>query len=94
MSLAEQMGIPGSTPEEKQRALVGRIWEMYDLLGMPKTIRDAGVPEQEFLDKLPEYIEMVKAIGHIYWIRGFRGDDSLRELYLQAYYGIDEEDLK
>lgn len=94
LPLAEQMGIPGSTPEEKQRALVGRIWEMYDLLGMPKTIRDAGVPEQEFLDKLPEYIEMVKAIGHIYWIRGFQGDDSLRELYLQAYYGIDKEDLK
>jgi len=31
---------------------------------------------------------MVKDIGHIYWIKGFKGDDSLRELYLQSYYGI------
>ena len=88
LDLADQLGLPGNTAEEKQRSLVERIWALYDEMGMPKTIQEAGVPEAEFLEKLPEYIEMVKNIGHIYWIRGFRGDESLRELYLQSYYGI------
>lgn len=88
-AIAEQLGLPGETAEEKQRNLVARIWEIYDTLGMKKTIRDLGVPEEEFLANLPGYIEMVKQIGHIYWLKGFRGDESLRELYLQAYYGID-----
>lgn len=88
-AVAEQLGLPGETAEEKQRNLVERIWEIYDTLGMKKTIRDLGVPEEEFLVNMPEYMEMVKQIGHIYWIKGFRGDESLRQLYLQAYYGMD-----
>lgn len=88
VDIADQLGLPGETAEEKQRNLVNYIWDIYDVLGMPKTIRETGVPEQEFLDNLPRYIEMVKEIGHIYWIKGFKGDDSLRDLYLQSYYGI------
>lgn len=88
VEIADQLGLPGQTAEEKQRNLVYLIWEIYDILGMPKTIKETGVPEQEFLDNLPKYIEMVEEIGHIYWVKGFKGDDSLRELYLQSYYGI------
>jgi len=88
LEIAEQLGLPGDTAEEKQRGLVELIWQIYDTLGMPKTVRETGVPEQAFLDNLPRYIEMVREIGHIYWIKGFKGDDSLRELYLQSYYGI------
>lgn len=89
LEVAEQLGVQGNTPEEKQRNLVRRIWSMYDILNMPKTIQDAGVPEEAFLEKLPDYIDMVKNIGHIYWIKGFLGDESLRELYLRAYYGME-----
>jgi len=88
LEIAEQLGIPGENAEEKQRGLVDMIWQIYDILGMPKTVRDTGVPERAYLDNLPKYVEMVEKIGHIYWIKGFKGVDSLRELYLQSYYGI------
>ena len=64
---------------------------LYDELGMPKTLKETGIPEEEFFANLPQYIEMVKEIGHIYWIAGFKGDDSLEGLYRMSYYGLKEE---
>lgn len=87
--LAIQLGIPGDDDQTRQRKLVKLIWQIYDTLNMPKTIQETGIPEKEFLENLPTYIEMVKEIGHIYWIKGFRGDDSLKDIYLQAYYGTE-----
>ena len=54
-------------------------------------MKETGIPEEEFFANLPQYIEMVKEIGHIYWIAGFKGDDSLEGLYRMSYYGLKEE---
>ena len=91
LDIAEQMGMPGETAYEKQRNLIDYIWKLYDELGMPKTLKETGIPEEEFFANLPQYIEMVKEIGHIYWIAGFKGDDSLEGLYRMSYYGLKEE---
>lgn len=88
LDIAEQLGMPGETSDEKQKALIDFIWKMYDEIGMPKTLQEIGISEEEFMANIPTYIEMVKEIGHIYWIRGFKGDDTLEELYKQAYYGL------
>lgn len=90
LDIAEQLGMPGETPYEKQRALIDFIWKMYDEIELPKTLRETGIPEEEFVAAIPSYIEMVKEIGHIYWIKGFQGDDTLEGLYKQAYYGLTE----
>lgn len=90
LDIAKQLGMPGETPCEKQRALVDLIWKIYDEIGLPKTLRETGIPEEEFIAAIPSYIEMVKEIGHIYWIKGFQGDDTLEGLYKQAYYGLTE----
>ena len=91
LDIAEQMGMPGETAYEKQRNLIDYIWKLYDELGMPKTLKETGIPEKEFFANLPQYIEMVKEIVHIYWITGFKGDDSLEGLYRMSYYGLKEE---
>jgi acetaldehyde dehydrogenase/alcohol dehydrogenase len=83
--IAEELGFSGG---DRQKKLVEKIWEIYDAIGIPRTLRETGVPENEFLSGIPEYIRQVKEIGHIYWIRGFRGDGDLEGLYKQAYYGI------
>jgi acetaldehyde dehydrogenase/alcohol dehydrogenase len=83
--IADQLGLTG---EDKQRKVVERIWEIYDAIGVPRTLKETGIPEDEFLAAIPEYIRQVKEIGHIYWIRGFRSDDDLEGLYKRAYYGL------
>lgn len=90
LDIAQQLGMPGETSYEKQRALIDFIWKMYDEIGLPKTLRETGIPEEEFVAAIPSYIDMVKEIGHIYWIKGFQGDDTLEGLYKQAYYGLTE----
>lgn len=91
LDIAQQMEMPGNTSYEKQRNLIDYIWHMYDELGMPRTIRETGIPEEEFIANIPSYVEMVKEIGHIYWIKGFKGEGTLLELYKQAYYGLTEK---
>lgn len=86
-AIADQLGITGKDDREKQQKLIDRIVQLRKNIGIPHTIQEAGVPEDEFLKNLPSYIESVKAIGHIYWIKGFKGDDSLKDLYLKCYYG-------
>ncbi|MCI8402207.1 MAG: iron-containing alcohol dehydrogenase [Lachnospiraceae bacterium] len=90
LDIAEQMGMPGESAYDKQRNLIEHIWNLYDEVGMPKTLKETGIPEEEFLAAIPSYIEMVKEIGHIYWIRGYQGDETLKDLYRQAYYGLTE----
>ncbi len=44
----------GSNAEESRRRLFMAVEELLDTLGMPRTLRAAGVKEQDFLDALPE----------------------------------------
>ncbi len=88
VDLAVSLGMQGDTLQQKQRNLVEHIWNMYDILGMPKTIKEVGVPEEEFIAQIPKFIDMVVEIGHVDWIKGYKGADSLKQLYLDAYYGI------
>ncbi len=44
----------GREPEESRRRLFDGVSHLLDVLGMPRTLRDAGVDEQEFLAALPE----------------------------------------
>ena len=48
--VAEQLGIEGSG-EEKQKKLIEKIWALYDEIQMPKTLKEAGVPEKEYRKK-------------------------------------------
>ena len=43
----------GHEPEESRRRLFAGVEALLDRLGMPRTLRDAGVDEHEFLDALP-----------------------------------------
>jgi acetaldehyde dehydrogenase/alcohol dehydrogenase len=44
----------GSSPEESRRRLFGEVEDLLDTLGMPRTLRAAGVGEDAFLEALPE----------------------------------------
>ena len=44
----------GRAPEESRRRLFTAVENLLDTLGMPRTLRAAGVEEAAFLDALPE----------------------------------------
>ena len=51
-SLAKKLGLKADTVEEGVNSLVERIKELNENLGIPKSFKDAGIDEKEFLAKL------------------------------------------
>lgn len=86
--LARQVGLQGSD-DEVEKALVERIFDMNRSMDVPLCLRDAGVPEDEFLARLPRYIEEVLANPSLDMHCYKPTRDELEALYRQTYYGIE-----
>ncbi|NLL76908.1 MAG: iron-containing alcohol dehydrogenase [Clostridiales bacterium] len=84
--VADQLEITG-TSEEKQKRLVKRIWEMYKEVQMPVTLEEAGIPEQEYLDKIPSYIKMASQDANIIFAPKEASEAELENLYRSFYFG-------
>jgi acetaldehyde dehydrogenase/alcohol dehydrogenase len=55
--IAEFLGLSGKTDEAKLAALIARLDELKAAVGIKKTIRDYGVDEANFLERLDEMTE-------------------------------------
>ena len=82
--------INGDGPEERARKterLVQAIEQLKRDLGIPVSLKEAGVPEAEFLEKLDEMAE--KAFDDQCTVSNPRYPliSELKELYRKAYYG-------
>jgi acetaldehyde dehydrogenase / alcohol dehydrogenase len=55
--IADYLNLGGSTEEEKVELLIKAIDELKDAVGMPKTIKEAGVSEKKFYATLDEMSE-------------------------------------
>ena len=84
--VAEQLGIEGSE-EEKQKKLIERIWALYDEIQMPRTLKEAGVPEKEYLEKIPAYISRAMNDANVLMAPKNPTEEELDGLYRQFYYG-------
>ncbi len=84
--VADQLQITGSS-EEKQKKLVKRIWEMYEEIRMPLTLKETGIPEQEYLDKIPSYIKTASQDANIMFAPKELAEEELNNLYRSFYYG-------
>lgn len=84
---ARSIGLTGSDGE-LCRGLVEYIWKLYDEIEMPKTLRAAGVPEQEYLSRIPAYIERSMGDYNIVLAPKDPTREELEALYRQMYYGV------
>ena len=50
--IARKVGLPASTTEEGVTSLIAAIQKLNSDLNIPKSFKDAGVPEEEFLAKI------------------------------------------
>ena len=51
-NIAKKLGLPANSKEEGVNSLVKAVQELMDKLNMPKSIKECGVDEQEFMAKL------------------------------------------
>ena len=85
--VATALGLKGDTDAEKVEALIVAIDELKEKVGLPKTIKDAGVDEEKFLTTLDQMVEdafddQCTGANPRYPLMS-----EIKQMYLNAYYG-------
>lgn len=91
--VAEQLGIIGNS-KEKQNQLIEYIWNVYDEIQMPKTLKDIGINKNEYMNKIPEYVTKAKNDANILFVPKDPTEAELEKLYYDFYEGIQEGGIK
>ena len=86
-NLADFLQLGGKTEEEKVENLINAIETLKDRLALPKTIREAGIPEKEFLAQVDELSEMAFDDQCTGANPRYPLITEIKEMYLRAYYG-------
>lgn len=86
---AEQLGFTG-TDEEKKEQLVRKIWQVYEDIGIPKTLKQIDIDRDSYFKKIPSYIERAKNDANILMAPIDPTDTELETLYQQFYNGVNE----
>lgn len=85
--IAEFLGLSGKTDEAKLNALIAKLDELKAAVGIKKTIREYGVDEQAFLDRLDEMTEQAFDDQCTGANPRYPLMSEIRQMYLNAYYG-------
>ena len=85
--VAELVGIKGKTDQEKFDKLIDKLNELKKEVGLPMSIKDAGVPEDVFLAKLDNmcrdaFDDQCTGANPRYPLIA-----EIKQMYLNAYYG-------
>ncbi len=86
-AVAEHLGVKGESDNEKFEGLVSLINDLKDKVGIKKCIRDYGIEEKEFLEKLDEmtmqaFDDQCTGANPRYPLMS-----EIKTMYLNAYYG-------
>ncbi len=85
--VAEYLGVKGKTDADKVEGLIEKIDELKKTIGIKSCIKDYGVDEQDFLDRLDDMVEQAfddQCTGANPRYPLMR---EIKEMYLNAYYG-------
>ena len=85
--IADYLGISGGSDQEKLEGLIAKLDELKEKIGIKKTIRDYGIDEQDFLNRLDDMTEQAfddQCTGANPRYPLMR---EIRQMYLNAYYG-------
>ena len=85
--VADYLGITGKTNEEKLDNLIKAIDKLKDYVGIKKTIKDYGIDEKDFLDRLDEMTEQAFDDQCTGANPRYPLMSEIKEMYLNAYYG-------
>ncbi len=85
--IAELVGIKGKTDEEKFEKLLDKLADLRKEVGLPESIKAAGVPEDKFLEQLDKmsrdaFDDQCTGANPRYPMIA-----EIKQMYLNAYYG-------
>ena len=89
--VAEYLGIFGNTDEEKLENLIKAIDGLKERVGIKKTIKDYGIDEKDFLDRLDAMTEQAFDDQCTGANPRYPLMSEIKQMYLNAYYGTHEE---
>ena len=85
--VAESLGLTGKSDEEKLQKLMDKIDELKEQIGIKKTIKDYGIDEKDFLDRLDDMTEQAFDDQCTGANPRYPLMSEIKEMYLNAYYG-------
>ncbi len=85
--IADALSLEGKTDQEKLESLIDTINNLKDQLGIKKTIREYGIDEKDFLEKLDEmtieaFDDQCTGANPRYPLLS-----EIKQMYLNSYYG-------
>lgn len=85
--VADYLGIKGKNDNEKLENLIKAIDELKERVGIKKTIKDYGVDEKDFLDRLDAMTEQAFDDQCTGTNPRYPLMSEIKQMYLNAYYG-------
>ena len=85
--VADYLGVTGDTDEEKLEGLIEKLNGLKKTIGIKDTIRDYGIEEEDFLNRLDEMTEQAFDDQCTGANPRYPLMSEIRQMYLNAYYG-------
>ena len=85
--VAESLGLGGKNDEEKVENLIAKIDELKEKIGIKKSIKEYGVDEKDFLNRLDEMVEQAFDDQCTGANPRYPLMSEIKDMYLRAYYG-------
>lgn len=85
--VADALGIKGKNDTEKLEGLIAAIDELKAKVGIKKTIKEYGIDEQNFLDRLDDMVEQAFDDQCTGANPRYPLMSEIKQMYLNAYYG-------
>ncbi len=85
--VSDALGLGGNTNEEKLENLIKAVNDLKEKVGIKKTIKDYGIDEKDFLERLDEMTEQAFDDQCTGANPRYPLMSEIKEMYLNAYYG-------
>jgi len=87
--IADYLKVTGNNDQEKVSNLIKKIDELKEKIGIKKTIKDYGIDEQDFLNRLDEMTEQAFDDQCTGANPRYPLMSEIKQMYLNAFYGND-----
>ena len=85
--VADYLGLGGKTNEDKLENLIKALDELKEKVGIKKTIKEYGIDEKDFLDRLDDMVEQAFDDQCTGANPRYPLMSEIKQMYLNAYYG-------
>ena len=88
--VADYLGIKGKNDTEKLENLIKAVNELKEKVGIKKTIKEYGIDEKDFLDRLDDMVEQAFDDQCTGANPRYPLMSEIKQMYLNAYYGVEK----